>query len=57
MPYEMVKNKDGSYKVVSPHGTKAAKTSKKNATRQIALLNAIEQGGLKEKKTCSTCAG
>lgn len=49
MPYSITKNKDNSYKVTSPHGTRAAKTSKKNAIKQVALLKALEHGAIKKR--------
>ena len=50
MPYRKVRNPDGSYRVVSPHGTKAKHTTKKNAEEQIRLLNAKEHGWTPKKK-------
>jgi hypothetical protein len=54
MPYTLKKVK-GGYSVKSPHGTKAKKTSKKNALAQIRLLRAVEHGwkptGSPAKKT------
>lgn len=43
MPYTITKF-DDSYKVTSPSGTKAKKTTKKKAKKQVRLLNAIEHG-------------
>jgi hypothetical protein len=43
MPYSMRKD-DWGYTVRSPHGTKAKRTTKRKAERQIRLLNAIEHG-------------
>ena len=43
MPVKIKKVK-GGYKVSTPHGTKAKKTSKKNAKAQKRLLNAVEHG-------------
>jgi len=41
MPYTITKF-DDSYKVTSPHGTKAKKTTKTKAKKQVRLLRAIE---------------
>lgn len=41
MPVKVTKVK-GGYKVSTPHGTKAKKTTKKKAMKQKRLLNAIE---------------
>ncbi len=41
MPYTITKI-NGKYKVTSPHGTKAKKTSKRNAEAQVRLLRAIK---------------
>jgi hypothetical protein len=41
MPYTITKF-DDSYKVTSPHGTKAKKTTKTKAKKQVRLLQAIE---------------
>ncbi|MFA6082639.1 MAG: hypothetical protein WC773_04520 [Patescibacteria group bacterium] len=41
MPYELTKFGE-DYKVTSPHGTKAKKTTKTKAKKQIRLLQAIE---------------
>lgn len=43
MPYSMTKTDEG-YRVRSPHGVKAKRTSKRKAEKQIRLLNAIEHG-------------
>ena len=43
MPYTLTKF-DDNYKVTSPNGTKAKKTTKKKAQKQIKLLNAIDHG-------------
>jgi len=43
MPYKVKKNKDGSYKVTSPSGTKAKHTTKAKARAQQRLLYAIEE--------------
>lgn len=50
MPYKMTKNRDGSYRVTSPHGTKAKHTSKAKAAAQIRLLEAKEHGTLNTPK-------
>ncbi len=44
MPVRISKNRDGSYKVTTPGGTKAKHTSKKKAMAQKRLLNAIDHG-------------
>jgi len=44
MPVKIRKNKDGSYKVSTPGGTKAKHTTKAKAKSQERLLNAIEHG-------------
>lgn len=44
MPYKISKRKGGGYKVTSPHGTKAKKTSKKKAIAQVRLLQMKEHG-------------
>ena len=43
MPYKMREVK-GAFKVTSPHGTKAKRTTKKKAMRQMKLLRALEHG-------------
>lgn len=43
MPYKMRKVK-GGYKVTSPHGTKAKKTSKAKAEAQMRLLRGVDHG-------------
>jgi len=43
MPVKIKKVK-GGYRVSTPHGVKAKKTSKKKALKQRRLLNAIEHG-------------
>jgi hypothetical protein len=43
MPYTITKF-DDSYQVRSPHGTKAKRTTKSKAKKQVRLLNAIEHG-------------
>ena len=43
MPYTITKF-DDSYKVTSPNGVRAKKTTKSKAKRQVRLLNAIDHG-------------
>jgi hypothetical protein len=43
MPYEITAFPEG-YKVTSPSGVKAKKTTKSKAKKQVRLLNAIEHG-------------
>ena len=43
MPVKIRKVK-GGYRVSTPHGVKAKKTTKTNAARQRRLLNAIDHG-------------
>lgn len=43
MPVRIRKVK-GGYKVSTPHGTKAKRTTRKKAMKQKRLLNAIEHG-------------
>jgi len=43
MPVTITKA-DGSYRVSTPHGTKAKHTTKKKAEAQKRLLNAVEHG-------------
>lgn len=43
MPYKVKKNKDGSYRVTSPSGTRAKHTTKEKAKAQQRLLYAIEE--------------
>ena len=43
MPYKIRKVK-GGYSVSTPHGTKAKKTTKKKAVKQVRLLRAVEHG-------------
>jgi len=38
MPYKITSVGGGKYKVISPHGTKAKKTTKKKAVAQRRLL-------------------
>lgn len=47
MPYKIKKVK-GGYRVTSPHGTKAKKTSKKKAKKQVHLLQMKEHGVVPE---------
>lgn len=49
MPYKIKKVK-GGYRVSSPHGTKAKKTSKRNAKKQVRLLNAVKHGWKPSKR-------
>ncbi len=42
MPYKLTRV-DG-YKVTSPHGTKAKKTTKRKAEAQVRLLRGVEHG-------------
>jgi len=42
MPYSL--RQVNGYKVTSPHGTKAKKTTLKKAKKQIRLLRGIEHG-------------
>lgn len=44
MPYKVTKNKNGSYAVRSPHGTKAKHTTKAKSAAQERLLRGIEHG-------------
>ena len=46
MPYKKIKIK-GGYKVVSPHGTRAKKTTLRKAKAQIRLLNAVKHSDWK----------
>lgn len=48
MPYDISRS-DGGYKVTSPHGTKAKKTTKSKAKKQVRLLNAIDHGFMPDK--------
>jgi len=59
MPYK-IKKTDGDYSVTSPHGTKAAHTSKKKAEAQVRLLQALEHNPsfkVKVKKHHSAALG
>ena len=51
MPYKINK-KDGKYRVASPHGVKAKKTTLRNATRQVRLLRGIKRGWKPSGKSC-----
>jgi len=44
VPARVSKNKDGTYKVSTPNGTHAKRTTKKKAMAQKRLLNAIDHG-------------
>lgn len=44
MSAKVVKNKNGTYKVKTPNGTRAKSTTKKKAESQVRLLNAIDHG-------------
>lgn len=44
MPYKITSVGGGKYKVTSPHGTKAKRTSKKKAVEQVQLLGMKEHG-------------
>ncbi len=44
MPARIIKNKDGSYKVVTPNGVHARSTSLPKAQAQVRLLNAVDHG-------------
>lgn len=48
MPYRIEKVK-GGFKVSSPTGTRAKKTSKRKAKSQIRLLNAVDHGFVPRK--------
>lgn len=43
-------NADGTYKVVTPNGVHARRTTKSNAKKQQRLLNAIDHGFVPTKK-------
>jgi hypothetical protein len=49
MPAKIHRNKDGSYRVSTPHGTHAKHTTKKKAEAQARLLNALDHGWLRTK--------
>lgn len=42
MPARKIKNKDGTYRVVTPNGVHAKSTTLANANKQVRLLNGIE---------------
>lgn len=44
MPEKITKNKDGSYRVSTPGGTKAKHTTKDKAQKQARLLRAVDHG-------------
>jgi hypothetical protein len=44
MPVRTRRNPDGTYRVSTPGGVKAKRTTKKKAEAQKRLLNAIEHG-------------
>lgn len=44
MPVSISKNKDGGYRVSTPHGVHARNTTKAKAEAQKRLLNAVEYG-------------
>jgi hypothetical protein len=44
MPYSIHKRKGGGYRVKSPHGTKAKRTTKRKAKKQVNLLRGIKHG-------------
>ena len=44
MPVRVSKNRDGTYKVATPGGTKAKRTTKARAEAQQRLLNALDHG-------------
>lgn len=43
MPYKIAKT-DSSYRVTSPHGTKAKGTTKAKAKAQVRLLQGVKHG-------------
>lgn len=47
MPGRMIKNKDGSYKVVWGGETVAKSTTKEKAASQLRLLRGLEHGSIK----------
>ena len=49
MPYKM-KKVGGKFRVTSPHGVKAKKTTKKKAMSQMRLLRAVEHGWKPSKR-------
>ena len=56
MPVKIKKVK-GGYKVSTPHGTKAKKTTKKKAEAQERLLNAVEHGWKPTGKKAKSARG
>lgn len=44
MPTKITRNKSGTYRVSTPHGTKSKSTTKKKAEAQKRLLDAIDHG-------------
>ena len=44
MPARLVRNRDGTYRVVTPNATHAKHTTKRRAQAQARLLNALEHG-------------
>jgi hypothetical protein len=44
MPVKITQNSDGTYRVATPNGVHAKRTTKANATKQKRLLNAIDHG-------------
>ena len=44
MPAKVISNGDGTYRVETPNGVHAKKTSKINAMIQARLINAIDHG-------------
>ncbi len=50
MPARIIKNKDGSYKVVTPNGTHAKSTSLEKAQSQVRLLNAVDHSDWRPDK-------
>lgn len=50
MPYRVVKHPDGSVRVLSSHGVKAAATTPAKAKKQVRLLRAIDHGFVPRKR-------
>ena len=52
MPYKIIKNPGGTYRVVNSQtgSVKAARTTKTNAQRQVRLLQGVEHGMTPRKK-------
>lgn len=50
MPAKVSRNKDGSYRVTTPSGTHAKRTTKKKGEAQKRLLNAVDHGWKPDKK-------